>query len=55
MARKGEHTKVGRTVSGTAPQAAVATANAKPARMSWADLALAAGVHPAAVRKFAFR
>ena len=55
MARKGENVKTAqREVSGTAPRTAVAR-SAKPARTSWAELALEAGVHPLAVRKLAFR
>ena len=55
MARKREDMKVREQgISGiSAPAASVPTA--KPERMSWADLALAAGVHPQAVRKFALR
>ena len=55
MARKGENTKAGqREVSGTTLHPS-GNHGAKPARTSWAELALEAGVHPAAVRKFAFR
>ncbi|MBR3257994.1 MAG: hypothetical protein IKF96_03295 [Eggerthellaceae bacterium] len=55
MARKREGMKVrGQGISGiSTPAASVPTV--KPERTSWADLALAAGVHPQAVRKFALR
>ncbi len=55
MAHKREDAKARRRgISGiSTPAASIPTA--KPERTSWADLALAAGVHPQAVRKFALR
>ena len=55
MARNREDAKARRRgISGISTPAASVPA-AKPERTSWADLALAAGVHPQTVRKFALR